>query len=272
MGINIKFLQTGGLPLTNDLLNSLQSAYEIFNSMASLVGNLTIISGCEMIGSSVNPGVVAIDGEFYEFEGGSGSTVFINVDEQKEVFQDTINKVLIVKKTVRFGNALNTYLWSDFISLKTLKQMQYDMTGFATKSDVEALKEEVNLLKIKTAPIINGGVVWAWRKAEIPVGWKECIDLQGKVIVGLSPNESEFSTLGGEYGTKTHTLSVNEMPNHNHSIGNVGVVLSGKNHTNSGSFQAFQASNVGTSAIGGNQAHNNIQPSKILKFIEPNFQ
>ena len=41
---------------------------------------------------------------------------------------------------------------------------------------VADMQEEIEVLKLKTAPIENGNLVWAWRKpaADIPAGWKEC--------------------------------------------------------------------------------------------------
>lgn len=42
-------------------------------------------------------------------------------------------------------------------------------------------------------------------------------DLRGRGPVGYNVNEGEFNALGKTGGAKTHTLSLNEMPNHNHT-------------------------------------------------------
>ena len=68
MRINIKFLQTDGVPLTNDLMDTLQEAFQIFSVIGDMAGNLTILSGCEITGSTVAPGVVAIDGDVLAHE------------------------------------------------------------------------------------------------------------------------------------------------------------------------------------------------------------
>ena len=39
---------------------------------------------------------------------------------------------------------------------------------------------------------------------------------KGKFIVGLNESETEFKTLGGTGGEKTHILTVDEMPSHSH--------------------------------------------------------
>ena len=41
---------------------------------------------------------------------------------------------------------------------------------------------------------------------------------QGKTLVGLNESETEFSTINKTGGEKTHTLTIDEMPSHNHGI------------------------------------------------------
>ena len=41
---------------------------------------------------------------------------------------------------------------------------------------------------------------------------------QGKTLVGLNESETEFSTINKIGGEKTHTLTINEMPSHNHVV------------------------------------------------------
>ena len=278
MKYNFKFLQTDGVPLTNDLMQLIEEAYSIFEVLGDLAGNLTILQGCNLIGSTVEPGIVAIEGKLYFFEGGLVSDmVYINLQEIKKTFQNQTEKVLIENRTVRFGNALTTYNWADFVRLETLKEIQVKVNNSVTQQQLNALVAEVDLLKLKTAPIINGGIVFPFRRpaAEIPAGWKECIDFRGKTIVGRDPNDNDFANLGNTIGTKTHTLSLNEMPSHNHSYEEVA------NNTNggidigvgfNGGNNRFHRRNLNTGDKGGNQPHNNIQPSRIVNFIEPNFQ
>ena len=135
-------------------------------------------------------------------------------------------------------------------------------------------------MKLKTAPIINGGIVWPFRRPanEIPAGWKECIDLRGKTVVGRDPNDNDFANLGNTVGVKTHTLTINEMPAHKHLQGSEslynrfggGVLIGGRNFVNQTNQPSYDGQN--TSSEGGGQPHTNIQPSRIVNFIEPNFQ
>ena len=98
---------------------------------------------------------------------------------------------------------------------------------------------------------------------------------QGKTLVGLNESETEFSTVNKIGGEKTHTLTVNEMPSHNHDFRystdnavtfyNAGV---GKDGTYTGdnflgfsnSVSLFASYVVVLSNTGSSQTHNNLQP------------
>tara|TARA_R100001509_G_scaffold7053_1_gene4125 strand:+ start:95 stop:985 length:891 start_codon:yes stop_codon:yes gene_type:complete len=86
---------------------------------------------------------------------------------------------------------------------------------------------------------------------------------EGRVIVSQKSSDSQFDGLNETGGFKTHTLTVNEMPSHNHG----GIFPAGA----SGSFtQAFDVDHPQsgadlthqkfTSYTGGGAAHNNLQP------------
>lgn len=278
MKYSFEFLQTGGVPLTNDLMALIEEAYGIFETLADVAGNLTILSGAEITGSTVKPGIVAIEGKLYYFEGGTTtSKVYINTEEIQETFQDQTTKTLIKKRTVKFGQSTITYNWTDFVRLESLKGMMQKLTS---------IESRLTTLEQKTAPIINGGIVLPWFKPfnEIPAGWKECTDLRGKTIVGLDPNDNDFSTLKGDFGTKTHLLTENEMPSHTHSINDPGhkhkfgasIGWSGGSaatrHDTTKNFDTTtEKTGITINNTGGSQPHNNVQPSKIAYYIEPNF-
>lgn len=272
--INVKFLQDGGVPLTNDLMAEIMNAISIYNVLGSLAGNLTIIQGCVVTGSTVSSGVVYINGDLLPFEGGYISdTVIVEETETVKTFENLQDKGLIYKKVAKFGIGNTQYNWTDFKSVKTLKQLAESLESKANQTTVDQLARDIEVLKIKTAPIINGGIVFPFRKPvdQIPAGWKECTDFRGKVIVGWNPNDADFKTLGGELGEKTHELTIQEMPSHTHKYtvrtpygGNLGGFAGGQHQ--------FKDEIWETQSKGGGQAHNNIQPSRIALFIEPNFQ
>ena len=92
-------------------------------------------------------------------------------------------------------------------------------------------------------------------------------DARGRTLVGLS-TDTEFDTLGKKYGTKTHTLTIAEMPSHDHGP------LAGTSFFSqkSGNTQGLRDSptvpvtgNSTTGTRGGGGAHNNIQPSIVAR-------
>ncbi|HGC8951764.1 TPA: DUF859 family phage minor structural protein [Streptococcus agalactiae] len=84
----------------------------------------------------------------------------------------------------------------------------------------------------------------------------------GHVLVGVSETESEFNTVSKTGGSKTHTLTINEMPVHSHPqyvSANSGNQAIRRDYSSDGGASLYpQGNNTGNS--GGGQAHNNLQP------------
>jgi hypothetical protein len=81
---------------------------------------------------------------------------------------------------------------------------------------------------------------------------------QGRTIVGVGDNGESEWTAGEERGSETHQLTVDEMPAHTHSaIGQVGGT--GDDFDGNGKWNRNQTAD--TTSTGGDQPHNNIQPS-----------
>ena len=87
----------------------------------------------------------------------------------------------------------------------------------------------------------------------------------GKVMVGLDAGDTSFDTVGETGGEKTHTLTVNEMPSHNHDIGGYGLIIGGENYymlTKTVESYGLKS----TQARGGGASHNNLQPYIVVYF------
>lgn len=85
----------------------------------------------------------------------------------------------------------------------------------------------------------------------------------GKVLVGIDSNDTDFNTIGKTGGEKTHTLIIDEMPSHNHSV----LVAGGgdkyaANFTNDGGSLYY----IPSENNGGNQPHNNLQPYQVVAY------
>lgn len=93
---------------------------------------------------------------------------------------------------------------------------------------------------------------------------------QGRVPAGVDTSDTEFSTVEKAGGEKSHTLSIDEMPSHNHTrggsdagwgAGNYGAITDvlvslGTTSANQLFFHAAGATN----STGSSLAHNNLQP------------
>lgn len=84
----------------------------------------------------------------------------------------------------------------------------------------------------------------------------------GQVPVGVNASDSDFSTVEKTGGEKTHTLTVDEMPKHNHgSLTTPQKITVG---TSERRFvmetDTYGSSYFSTTIAGGNTAHNNLQP------------
>lgn len=87
----------------------------------------------------------------------------------------------------------------------------------------------------------------------------------GKTLVGVDTSQSEFNTVEKTGGEKSHVLTINEMPNHNHLTIEQGYsvhlfYVPGVDINKSNYAMWYGSSGSYTGKTGGNQAHNNLQP------------
>lgn len=84
----------------------------------------------------------------------------------------------------------------------------------------------------------------------------------GRVPVGVNTSDTDFKTVEKTGGEKAHTLTVQEMPNHDHDLN---AVNEGVDNPNGGyhpgwTFNKRYTAQVMSASTGGGQAHNNLQP------------
>lgn len=79
--------------------------------------------------------------------------------------------------------------------------------------------------------------------------------LKGKVCLGLDENDTDFSIIGNTGGEKTHTLTVDEMPNRPFLFNETGTINIGS------------GSGTVATVIGGGQAFNNMPPYEVVGYM-----
>lgn len=147
------------------------------------------------------------------------------------------------------------------------------------------LQEGTPLNKALFDIAVPTGLICMWSGSEIPKGWYLCDgtngtpDLRDRFIVGAG---SEYS-VGATGGEKEHTLTIEEMPSHSHSLGSANVsktFKAGQSSAYSGTYPLIDENgNNGNATInmgehthtigntGGGQPHENRPPYYALAFI-----
>ena len=267
---NINFNQDGGFRLSTNILAAVQASYSLFNALGWIGGNLTIISGCEVTGSSVSDGVVFINGEVFNFKGGNiGTNVIIRENITSYPFQNGTVKPVIRERYVSFGSGTpdQNFLWADFKRLFPTK----DIRAFKTDHN-----DRITALEGKQAFAV--GMIIRFDQpltVPAPAGWIDWnpVEEQGRAWVARSESDSDFA-LGNKYGEKTHQLTIVELPEHDHMQGSEslynyyggGTSVGNRTYVQSGGQTSYNRQN--TSKSGGNQAHNNVQPSVAVRYIK----
>lgn len=86
---------------------------------------------------------------------------------------------------------------------------------------------------------------------------------QGQALVGVNEQDPDFAPAEKTGGAKTHTLTVSEIPSHNHQIknfnawGNLPITASRYEYSVN---KKYNHGENPTNNTGGGQAHNNLQP------------
>tara|TARA_E500000318_G_scaffold111264_2_gene129146 strand:+ start:1378 stop:1926 length:549 start_codon:yes stop_codon:yes gene_type:complete len=83
----------------------------------------------------------------------------------------------------------------------------------------------------------------------------------GRVPVGFDSSDTDFDTAEETGGAKTHTLSIDEMPAHNHDF-SAPIIF--EDNSDGGNNGYGGLSTGQTSTVGGDQAHNNLQPYIVV--------
>ncbi len=265
----IDYNQTGGFPLSTQILEAAQEAYKTFNQYGYLAGNnMVIITGCEpAAGGTVTDGFVAINGELLPFVGSTVTDDVIVVETaDARGFEDGSVKPVIYSRYATFGSGDIAFPWVNF---------RRPMTLFAL---------EDRLIQLERAVPVGLVAIWDRPAEEIPLGWVEHTDLAGRTAVGHLDEDVNFGALGGNLGAAQVELTKENLPNTRVALfANTTSSAEGSPITagtqvqraiNSGGDGAYnlQATSteatVGRSApLGSGTGHSNIQPSRIVKYI-----
>lgn len=269
MQFEIDFTQQDGLWVFQETLAKMQGSYkDSITALVSIFGDKTILTGCEVSGTNITSGWIISGGELLPFVGGTAKArVVLNTVTGTEFFDDGSQKPIYTSKSLVLADA-GGFAFSDLkraIPYQNLwckgdiKDVVCDANYIATNFDSSGLGK-------------NERLGWA-----IMNGQNGTLDAGGRVTVGYSaitinPGDNVwdyiYNTVGSMAGEKMHTLSIQEMPSHDHGLPN-NWNEDGAGHIASGGRVDEGAISDRTAKTGGGQSHENRQPFIVtLKIIK----
>ncbi|WP_269221997.1 hypothetical protein [Flavobacterium sp. IMCC34518] len=269
----LNFNQSVGFPLETNILDDMQTSYNIFNALGAIAGNFTIISGCTTVGTTVSNGVVFINGEVLEFKGGLVQPNVIIIENRTALeFEDGNAHDVIYNRRATFGTATTQWPWSDFKRGFETKLIPEALDAKEDKTTIAELILRIEQLEARPASNIPIGLIAVWGQpvADIPDGWVEYTPLKGRMPVGLDTSIPLFDTLLDYGGDSSKTLSINELPKFRLKLAskipsNVNDIDRGSGSSN---FSLDNAVEAYTEYIGGDQAFDIMNPYRVVHFIQ----
>lgn len=183
---HINFDQTGGYRLETESLSKLQTNLKIFEALGEIVGEKSIIKGCNVVGNTTTDGYIYYNGELLEFVGGQTQTNIIIKEEVTDLlFEDGQQKPTFYRRYATFGTGAAQVPWSEFVRAYPLRSALY----------------------------IDKIDMYAGDPTELPAGWYLCdgqngtVDLRKRFIVGYDPTDPDYDAVGNAGGLKEVTPS-----------------------------------------------------------------
>lgn len=275
--------QFNNFPLDCETLDYLQTNQNMAEMLGAIAGDKVILSGCDVQGSYRNPGYVFVktqdfpEGEVLHFCGGDKAHVKLHLVREAEAVTAngssyshayTIRRLYPGMKT---DNDQDEFEWEDFAPLgdKTNRQLREEVTTLQNR-----------MAALQPAPT---GSIMIWPTDTTPTGWRLCDgsiynvpsagdelydlyqvigrsfsrsndesgtfrlpDMQGRFVAGKGAND--YDSINQKGGLNTVTLSISEMPKHNHDSANSTSDATVQTSSNKSLFK-FPANEGGLSTV-----------------------
>lgn len=231
----IDFDQTGGFPLSTDILTFMQENQDFLQEIAEGFGTLTnvgdavVIHGCVDNGTTITPGLIYLkksDGTkellpFLKTASLRQDYYYITGTTEQKEFYDGDCKDVMYTRWCELTSTITDYPTSALIKTKTVAELTTEISGLTTQvnnltTTVEESSVPVGLISM-----------WSGSIANIPDGWALCNgtngtpNLSGRFIVGYGRTGSDDDYAIGETGGKQSVLlsaAQSGLPVHKHGF------------------------------------------------------
>lgn len=263
-------------PLSTDTMDFLQKQIQLVYGLANLYDKNYIIRQS----TADTEGLIVINGELMPLKGKPQR--FIRVSEDIEDIEAG-------------GQTFDSARVSRYAQYQSIRQPRTCFSAGLFKI-CQPISEHI---------VPQGAIMmWSGQIDDIPYGWNLCDgengtpDLRGRFIVGYTPDNTDYSTIGNTGGESSHQLTIDEMPKHNHatltSTTNT-TVTTNQNGAHSHSIPTGKSTGNSTTAVpkaekkgwtplnsnpagththtftmyarGGGEAHENRPPYYVLAYI-----
>ena len=182
-----------------------------------------------------------------------GTVSFIDVTSYAQTgtqfgAKEIIEERTVINELLQSAASLKTYVDSKLDELKTYVDSKLDELKTTMKNEMFPVGTIIKTVRNVNPSTYLEGTWVAWGTGRVPVG--------------VDPSQTEFNTVEKTGGAKTVTLTVNQIPSHQHSYTS-GDIYVGEDYYEDGSFYGGDGHLVNgatTGSTGGGQAHNNLQP------------
>ena len=292
-------------PLDCETLETIQNNIDMLGALGNMVGDKTILNGCEVKeGGGRQEGYVFLKtsaypmGEVLHFPGSSADSDYLHLATTSgDVIQGSVTyRGAYTTRQVLQGGGEEQWAWEELSA-----PVDIGAVATALRSEMASLADYLE--RIKPSPL---GVVEMYCGSSIPENYAMCDgqalsislypelyqvlgttfntaatapgmfclpDLRGRFIVGAGADE-DYNTIGKTGGEKTHTLTVEEMPSHNHSVEDAfyaeNIRLNQNIRGSNGGIDNdndYWTRNISTGNAGGGAAHENRPPFFVLFYI-----
>ena len=158
-------------------------------------------------------------------------------------------------------------------------QEKLDVNGNVKVNGNVIIPNSANGIKLSDGVILKNsqvlmpsGAVMAFDLDQCPAGWSEFKLAKGRTIIGTKGNENGLTNRNrGDFGgAETHQLTIDEMPNHSHTINLYDHYKYDSYNLVPGSSYNSKRGSTTTQSAGGNKSHNNMPPFVTLLYCKKN--